>query len=96
MLYQAELHPEIALPSVLAGHSELGQFAQTFFETGFGKGRQRGKRLIHLALSEARSVRKPPEACNGASDFLQMVKAAFFDGARGSCARCSSLPCCIA
>ena len=80
MLYQAELHPEFSADSVLARHSELGQFAQTFFENAFGKGGQRSKRLIYLALSEARSVRKPPEACNGARDFRQLDQTAFFDG----------------
>jgi len=65
---------------VLAGHGELRKFAQTFFETGFGKGLQGGKRLIHLALSEARSVRKPSQACNGASDLAQMIEAAFRNG----------------
>ena len=80
MLYQAELHPEIAPTSVLAGHGELGEFAQTFFEFGFGKGRQRGKRMIYLALGESRSVRKAPEACNGAGDLLEVPEAAFLDG----------------
>src|ERR1700722_15661266 len=80
VLYQSELHPESAAKSVLACHGELRQFAQTFFESGFGKGCQRSKRLIYLALSEARSVRKPPQACNGACDFGQLVQAAVLDG----------------
>jgi hypothetical protein len=46
--------------SILAGNCELRQFTQAFFESTFGKGRQGRKRLIRLALSEARSVRKPP------------------------------------
>ena len=45
----------------------------------FRKGCECGKRLIGLALSEARSVRKPPQACNGAGDFFQMLQAAVFD-----------------
>ena len=65
---------------MLAGHGELREFAQTFFETGFGKGCQGGKRLIHLALCEARSVRKASEACNGAGDLLQVPETAFLDG----------------
>src|SRR5450631_1664161 len=60
---------------VLARHSEPCEFAQTFLENGFGKGSQRSKRLICLALSEARSVRKAPEACNGARDFPQIVQS---------------------
>jgi hypothetical protein len=46
--------------SILAGNCELRQFTQALFESTFGKGRQGRKRLIRLALSEARSVRKPP------------------------------------
>jgi hypothetical protein len=46
--------------SILSRDCELRQFTQAFFESTFRKGRQRRKRLICLALSEARSVRKPP------------------------------------
>ena len=59
-LYQSELHPEFSADLVLARHRELGQFAQAFLKNGLRKGGQRGKRLICLALSEARSVRKAP------------------------------------
>ena len=65
---------------MLARHSELGEFAQTFFEPGFGKGRQCSKSLIYLALREPGSVRKAPEACNGLGDFPQMFQSAFLDG----------------
>ena len=78
-LYQSELHPE-SNKSVLACNGELCQFAQTLFESAFGKGCQRSKRLICLALSEARSVRKAPEACNGASDLSEIPQTALFDG----------------
>jgi hypothetical protein len=56
--------------SVLARYSKLRQFAQAFFESGFGKGGERREGLICFALSEARSVRKAPQACNGAGDVL--------------------------
>jgi len=31
-------------------------------------------------LSEARSVRKPPKACNGTRDFSELIQAAIFNG----------------
>src|SRR5579859_6587653 len=64
---------------MLADHGELGKLAQTFFELGFGKGCQGGKRLIYLALCESRSVRKAPEACNGTSDLLEVPEPALLD-----------------
>src|SRR5260221_4146369 len=67
--------PNVGRRLVLAGHCEPGQFDQTFFESGLWKGGQRSERLICLALSEARSVRKAPEACNGARDFRQIVQS---------------------
>jgi hypothetical protein len=86
-LYQSELHPETRTQMlVLARYSEPSQLAESFLENGFGKRGERGKRLICLALSEARSVRKAPQACNGTCDFPKTVQTPIFNGMPDHCA----------
>ena len=63
-LYQAELHPVPictgTVESVRATDRKLRQLPQRLFVNRFGYRVESGERLVCLALSELRSVLKPP------------------------------------